>query len=191
MKALKLFVLSVSLALCATAAHAQQYKWKDSRGRTVYGDVPPAGVNATPLKGTPTPPSAAPAPAKPTGTAEAAKTAAAKSNKPLTPAEQEMEFRRRVKEAQEAAAKKAKEDQKDRDVAQNCELAREQERTKEDQKDRDVAQNCELAREQERTLASGQRVARVDEKGERYYVDDAQRAQELAKARQNVSQWCK
>ena len=169
MKALKLFVLSVSLALCATAAHAQQYKWKDSRGRTVYGDVPPAGVNATPLKGTPTPPSAAPAPAKPTGTAEAAKTAAAKSNKPLTPAEQEMEFRRRVKEAQEAAAKKAKEDQKDRDVAQNC----------------------ELAREQERTLSSGQRVARVDEKGERYYVDDAQRAQELAKARQNVSQWCK
>jgi hypothetical protein len=168
MKASTLFVLSVSLALCA-AAHAQQYKWKDSRGRTVYGDVPPAGVNATPLKGMPTPPSAAPAPAKPAGTAEAAKTAAAKSNKPLTPAEQEMEFRRRVKEAQEAAAKKAKEDQKDRDVAQNC----------------------ELAREQERTLLNQPRIARTNEKGERYYMDDDQRAQALAKTRQSVAEWCK
>lgn len=169
MKASKLFLLGVGLALCAAAANAQQYKWKDSRGRTVYGDIPPAGVKATPLQGAPTPPPPAPTAGKPGAATETAKTAGAKPSKPLTPAEQEMEFRRRVKEAQEAAAKKAKEDKAERDRLQNC----------------------ELAREQERTLASGQRVARVDEKGERYYVNDAQRAQELAKARENVSQWCK
>jgi hypothetical protein len=171
MKASKLFVLSVSLALCAAVAHAQQYKWKDSRGRTVYGDVPPAGVNATPLSGVPSsaPAAPAPAPAKPAGAAESAKTAAAKSGKPLTPAEQEMEFRRRVKEAQEAAAKKAKEDQKEHDIAQNC----------------------ELAREQERTLLNQPRIARTNEKGERYYMDDDQRAQALAKTRQSVAEWCK
>jgi len=80
-----------------------------------------------------------------------------------------MEFRRRVKEAQEAAAKQAKEDQ-----------------TK-----RDSQQNCELAREQERTLINQPRIARTNEKGERYYMDDDQRAQALAKTRQSVADWCK
>jgi hypothetical protein len=170
MKVSKLVVLGLGMALCAAAANAQQYKWKDSRGRTVYGDLPPAGVKATPMSSVPA--AAAPAaPAAPAGSggAETGAKGAAKDAKPLTPAEQEMEFRRRVKEAQEAAAKKAKEDQAERDKNQNC----------------------ELAREQERTLASGQRVSRVDEKGERYYVNDAQRAEELSQARRSISEWCK
>jgi hypothetical protein len=165
MKASKLFLVGVALALCAAAANAQQYKWKDSRGRTVYGDLPPAGVKATPLTSTSAPPAASAAPPA----TEAGSKAAAKSSKPLTPAEQEMEFRRRVKEAQEAAAKQGKE--------------------REDERDRQ--QNCELAREQERTLSSGQRISRVDQKGERYYMNDAQRAQELAQARRSISDWCK
>jgi len=165
MKASKFYLLGVALALCAAAANAQQYKWKDSRGRTVYGDLPPAGVNATPLRSSSVPPAASAAPAA----TEAGSKAAAKSSKPLTPAEQEMEFRRRVKEAQEAAAKQA---DKSKD-------------------ERERQENCELAREQERTLASGQRIARVDAKGERYYMDDAQRAQELAQARRSASEWCK
>lgn len=167
MKASKICILGIALAVCAGVANAQQYKWKDSRGRTVYGDVPPAGVQATPLKSVTVQPAAAAAAAPAAG--EAGAKAAAKPSKPLTPAEQELEFRRRVKEAQEAAAKQAKEDETERDRRQNC----------------------ELAREQERTLASGQRVSRVDEKGERYYVDDAQRAQELAQARRSISEWCK
>jgi len=170
MKVSKLVVLGfglVGLALCAAAANAQQYKWKDSRGRTVYGDLPPAGVKATPISSVSAP--AAPAAPAGSGGTETGAKGAAKDAKPLTPAEQEMEFRRRVKEAQEAAAKKAKEDQAERDKKQNC----------------------ELAREQERTLASGQRVSRVDEKGERYYVNDAQRAQELSQARRSISEWCR
>jgi len=164
MKRSKLCLIGFAVVLCVGAANAQQYKWKDARGRTVYGDVPPAGVKATPMGPVPAAPAAAPA-----AGSETAKAAGAKDSKPLTPAEKEMEFRRRVKEAQEQAAKQA-----DKDKAE-----------------RDRAQNCELAREQERTLASGQRIARVDEKGERYYVDDAQRAQALAKARQNAAEWCK
>jgi len=165
MKRSKLYLIGIALALCAAGAHAQQYKWKDSRGRTVYGDVPPAGVNAVPLKSVQSPGSAPSAPAATEGGAKAA----AKPSKPLTPAEQEMEFRRRVKEAQEAAAKQA-------------------EKSKEA---RESQENCELAREQERTLASGQRIARVDQRGERYYIDDAQRAEELAQARRSISEWCK
>jgi len=50
--------------------------------------------------------------------------------------------------------------------------------------------NCARAQESLRTLESGQRISRIDSKGERYYLDDGQIAQETAKARQSVSQWC-
>ena len=51
-------------------------------------------------------------------------------------------------------------------------------------------ENCARAQESLRTLESGQRISRIDSKGERYYLDDSQIAQETGKARQAVSQWC-
>lgn len=167
MKASVLYVIGVSLALAAAAAQAQQYKWKDSRGRWQYGDVPPAGVQAIPLKPPPGPP--APAATGEGGAKGGDAAAAAKSSKPLTPAEQELEYRRRLKEAQEKAAKEEK-------------LAKEERERKE---------NCQLAREQVAALGSGQRIARYDVNGNRYYINDAQRAQELSQARSSVGQWCK
>lgn len=96
--------------------------------------------------------------------------AAAKDAKkgPLSPAEIEQENRRRQVEAQKAAAKAEQERQEA--------LAK--------------RENCERAREALRTLESGQRIARVDEKGERYFLEDAQIEQETVKARQLVQQWC-
>lgn len=52
-------------------------------------------------------------------------------------------------------------------------------------------ENCARSKENLGMLESGQRIARTDAKGERYYMDDAQRAQETAKAREALSQWCK
>jgi hypothetical protein len=52
-------------------------------------------------------------------------------------------------------------------------------------------QNCTRAQDALRTLESGQRVSRTDSKGERYFLDDAQAAQETARARQSVQEWCK
>jgi hypothetical protein len=52
-------------------------------------------------------------------------------------------------------------------------------------------ENCVRAQEYLRTMESGQRISRTDSKGERYYLDDAQIAQETAKARESVQQWCK
>ena len=52
-------------------------------------------------------------------------------------------------------------------------------------------QNCERSREQLAALETGQRITRIDAKGERYFMDDAQRAQETAQAREAVGQWCK
>ena len=145
----------------ATATLAQQFKWTDKDGKVRYGDTPPPGAKATPLKPPPGP--AAPPPG-------ASKSAAAKDVRkgPLTPAEQEQEFRKRKLEEQKTA-------EKTEDERKEAEAKRE---------------NCQRAREQQRTLEAGGRIARTDAKGERYYLEDAQIAQEAAKARELVKQWC-
>jgi hypothetical protein len=92
----------------------------------------------------------------------------AKKGRPLTPAEQEQEFRKRQAEAQKASAK-AEAEQKEKALK---------------------SQNCEQAKESLRMLESGQRIARTDAKGERYYLDERQVAQEAAKAREVAQRAC-
>jgi hypothetical protein len=141
------------LAAFAGGALAQQYKWVEN-GRVRYGDVPPPGVQATPLRA-PGAGSVAPAP-------EAKKDAA----KALTP---EQAFRKRQEDAQKEREMQAKADQ-------DALVKRE---------------NCSRAHDALRTLESGQRISRTDSKGERYFLDEAQIAQETARARESVGQWCK
>jgi len=150
MKKALLFILIIG---CAAAASAQQYKWVDKDGKVRYGDVPPPGVTATPMR--PPPPGTAPAPA-----------AKKDGEKPLSP---EAAFRKRQEEAEKEREKQAK-------AGQEAQEKRE---------------NCTRAEDALRSLESGQRVARTDSKGERYFLDDAQTAQETARARQSVQEWCK
>ena len=51
-------------------------------------------------------------------------------------------------------------------------------------------QNCEGARSALRSLESGQRISRVGQDGERYFLDDQQIAQETERARQAVAKNC-
>jgi hypothetical protein len=91
----KVFLLALGAAFAATAL-AQQYKWVDQDGKVRYGDTPPPGVQATPLKPPPSgPASAAPAPA-----------AKKDSAKDLSP---EAAFRKRQLERQQGEEKAAKE----------------------------------------------------------------------------------
>jgi hypothetical protein len=103
-----------------------------------------------------------------TGSAPAAAAPAAKDAgaKALTP---EQAFRKRQEDAEKDRMKEAKAEQ---EKAENQE-------------------NCSRAQEALRALESGQRISRTDAKGERYYLEDAQIAQETAKARDSVKQWCK
>jgi hypothetical protein len=80
-----------------------------------------------------------------------------------------MEFRKRQQESREAAEKAEKEQ---RASAQRKE-------------------NCEVARNSLRALESGERVVMRDSKGEAYYLDDAQRAQQIARARQAMQSNCR
>ncbi len=157
------------MAFSAGAA-AQQYKWTDKDGKVRYGDTPPPGVKAKRLGGASAPAAAAPAPAPDAG---AAKSAAAKASSParkgpLTPAEQEAEFLKRRLDAEKEREKAAK-------LAEEAEGKR---------------VNCTNARTQLRLLESGERILKTDAKGERYYVEDSQRAAETERARKNLSDWC-
>jgi len=82
-------------------------------------------------------------------------------------AEQEAQFRKRQQEAEKAREKQAK-------AQQEAE---------------DKRENCARARENLRLLQTG-RVSRLDANGERYFLNDAQIAQETARARQAEQQSC-
>jgi len=147
--------------LAFAAAAAAQSRWVDKDGRVTYGDAPPQGANAQSMRGAPSPYGYG---------SQAAEEPADKKDdakKPLTAAEQDAEYRKRQKEAEKAREKQALSEQ-------NTAAKRE---------------NCAVAQENLRTLETG-RVARTDSKGERYFLDDSQLAQETAKARQNLRDFC-
>lgn len=52
------------------------------------------------------------------------------------------------------------------------------------------SQNCEMAKNQLAALESGQRIARFNAKGEREYLDDAQRAAEVERTKKAVADNC-
>jgi hypothetical protein len=86
-----------------------------------------------------------------------------------TAADKELEFRKRQKDAQESTEKA----------------------NKEQAASADKKENCENARRYLQALESGERIAMRDDKGERYFLDDAQREQDIAKTRQAVQTNCK
>jgi len=156
----RIVFLMAALAVAA-AAHAQQFKWVDKNGKVQYGDTPPPGAKVTPLKAPAAPPAPPTLPA-----AAAAKDSATKGpQKALTPEEA---FRKRQEDQKKAAEKSA---------------AADKEAT-------EKKQNCERAQAQLRDLESGMRIARSNEKGERVFIDDGQRAREAEDARKSVAEWC-
>lgn len=87
--------------------------------------------------------------------------------KPL--ADREMEFRKRQQETREKNEKQQKEAAV---AAENRE-------------------NCERARRARQSLESGERIATRDANGERVFLDDAQREQEIGRMRQAEQNFCK
>jgi Domain of unknown function (DUF4124) len=86
---------------------------------------------------------------------------------PAALAERDAEFRKRQQEAEQEREKQAK-------AHDDASVKRE---------------NCARARENLRLLEGG-RVARMDAKGERHFLNDAQLAQETVKARRDAQEFC-
>lgn len=164
------FLRTAAFVLVAAAAPfaMAQWKWKDPNGVVQYSDrPPPAGTPEANILQRPAP-AAPPRVAEPVAEAASAATAptvvAARAN-----VDPELEARRKKAEEEQAAKKKA-EDQK---VAS----AR--------------AENCRKARAQLKALDDGVRMARINDKGEREYLDDGARVAEAQRMRELVASDCR
>lgn len=159
-------------ALCVLPALASaQWLYLDKDGRKVYSDkAPPPEIPAKNILRQPG--MKAPAAAEPEAAASApvvAKAAAAASAPRISGKDKALEEKKKQAEAAEAEKKKA----------QAEEVAKAQ------------AENCVRAKQAKATYDSGQRVARVNAKGEREILDDHQRAAEVQRLRSVIERDCK
>jgi type IV secretory pathway VirB10-like protein len=161
----------IAAALCAlgmsTVASAQ-YIWLDSNGVRQYSDTPPpVSVPLNRILKQPGPGTTSKLPPVTETTDD--NPAAAKADAPLTTAEKNAEEKKRKLEQAEKDAQTA---------AQAKQAA-------------DKLKNCESARENQRALDSGQRIAKFDKNGERYFMSDEQKAQEAQNTQKAISNNCK
>lgn len=158
-------VMALLLALPAQA----QWKWRDATGRVTASDMPPP--REVPEKDILQRPSGVRAPANPPAAVAAAASAASAASAalPAKPADKELEARKKAADQQAQAKAKAEE--------QRVAAVR--------------ADNCQRARSHLSTLESGQRMARVNEKGEREVIDDRTRAAEMQRAREIIASDCR
>lgn len=159
------WVALLTLAVLAQPAQAQ-WTWRDKAGQVNASDRPPP--RDVPDKDIISRPQlaqrrAAPAPAS------AASGVAAAASAPATALEREIQARKRAADQEQAAKAKADEE---RNAAQR-------------------AESCRSARGQITALESGQRIARMNDKGEREVLDDAGRAEEQRRAREAVAANCR
>ena len=154
-------LLGIFVALACGVAQAQAFRWVDKDGKVRYGDTPPPGVKATPMKGIQAGPAAAPTPP---ASAKDGKGGAAKA--PVDPAQA---FNERQAKAKEETAKAEKEEA---EAAQR-------------------RKNCERSKGFLSSLETGQRISTTNAKGERSFLDDAGRKAQLEETRAEIAQNCK
>lgn len=159
------WALLLALGVAVSLPAAAQWKWKDKAGQTQYSDLPPPpGTPEADILQRPAPTTVRPqaAPASATPGASAPL---------LTPksGDPELEAKKKKTEQEEAARKKAEDDR----IA--------------------VAKldNCARARVQLKAIDDGQRISRINAKGEREYLDDKGRAEEAQRARSVIAADCK
>ena len=165
MKLLRITVLGLACALPALSF--AQWQWIDKDGRKVFSDQsPPSDIPAKNIIKQP----------GVKGAAAAEPVAAASQPKPAAPAapklsgkDQALEDRKKRAEAAEAEKKKADEEQ--------AAKAR--------------ADNCERSKRAKASFDSGVRIARLNAKGEREYMDDAARAAETKRLEVIIASECK
>ena len=156
------------LALAVPAAQAQ-WKWRDKSGQVNASDrPPPLDVPEKDILARPTPEVRRAFPEAAAASAASAASGAVPATK--APAgDAQLEARRRAAEQEQASKAKA-----------------EEERTKAQRAD-----NCRRARGHLVALEGGQRIARINDKGEREVLDDRGRADEMRQARDVIASDCR
>jgi len=157
-------VLFAGLAAGICLPAQAQWKWRDKTGQITVSDLPPPrGTPDADILQRPEPVVVArPAPAGASG-------AAAALPEPRPQVDRELQARKQAAE-QEQAARKQADDQR---------LAEQRQ------------QNCRNARNQLMALDSGQRMARINDKGEREVMDDQMRAESTRQVREVIASECR
>ena len=167
---------SLTMALTMIAASQPcfaQFVWRDSQGVKHYSDMPPPSsvprnkILKSPNSVTPSAFDLA-VPAATENAVTGGASATPKSAGPMTTAERNADYTKRKMDEAEQAKKSAA----------SAKLAA------------DKKANCEQARSYSRTLEDGTRIANTDSNGERVYLSDEQRAQEVRKAQRILAE-CK
>lgn len=161
-------LLVLTLAMLTSAAQAQAiWKWRDANGVMQISDQPPP--NSVPVKDIVSRPGAQRAPLVMVDIAASAPEAAGSA--PVR-TDSELEIRKKKMQADKAAA------EVERKQAEKARV------------DAVKADNCKRAKAQLAMLESGARVARPNEKGEREFLDDKARADEVNRTRGAVNDNC-
>ncbi|MBX3634460.1 MAG: DUF4124 domain-containing protein [Rubrivivax sp.] len=171
LRACALALLTMALAAPALA----QWTWRDASGQINASDrPPPKEIPEKDILSRPQPqaevrraPVVAEPASAPTSTPAATPATPAAPVRPTQ--DRELEARKRAAEQEQAARQRA-EDKK---------LAEQR------------AENCRRARSHLAALESGQRIARMNDKGEREVLDDKGRADEMRRAREIMSSDCR
>jgi hypothetical protein len=170
----RLFLVVFSLLSCSAMA---QWAWTDEQGRAIFSDrapatsVPDKRIFKRPIPARLTP---NPEPTPNTG-ADAASAKTASPTQPAASAVQtsglDKELAERKKKAEQAQA--------------------EQRKFEEERVDKLKADNCERARQAQKTLESGVRLSRTNAQGEREILDDTARAAESKRLQAIMATDCK
>ena len=169
--------LSVVALMGLSFAASAQWQWLDKDGRKVYSDrAPPTDIqekNIIKRPGNYKPPIAATTDnaAEPDGKSTAASAAAAAA--PTLPAsggkDKELEAKKKLAKEAEAAKRKADEER----------IAKGQ------------VENCARAKQAKTTFESGVRIGRTNAAGEKEFMDDAARAEEVKRLQTIMARDCK
>jgi hypothetical protein len=161
-------VTVLGLACMLPAISFSQWQWVDNNGRKVFSDQsPPADIPAKNIIKQPG--------VKATAPPEPVAAAASQPAKPALPSpklsgkDKQLEDKKKQAEAADAEKKKALEEQ----VAAT------------------QADNCQRAKRSKAMFDSGTRIARMNDKGEREYLDDAMRAKESKRLDGIIATDCK
>lgn len=164
--------LILALAVCIalpTLGHAELYKWKDKNGQTQYTDTPPpSNIKLENIRGKKI--------LSPTGKEPlSAVTDPQPVPVSVSPPPQMPTI------SEEDAAAKIRQESAEREK-QNKQEKEAQAKLKEE--------NCKAAKANLQSYAQGGRVYKMNDKGEREYLDDAGLKQGADKARSEVAQYC-
>ena len=162
-------LLAALLTLSLIGPAQAQWKWRDTAGKIQYSDrPPPPGVQDKDILQRPPGQALQVITVLPPGTAPSAPAPAPVASGP-SKAEQDQAARQKQQDQEQLAKQKDAE-------RKNAQVKRE---------------NCARAQENMKMLQDGGRINRLNENGERAYLDDAQRAQEVRRTQDTINSECR